>query len=100
VLLLAGPAPSKLRWLIVDAEAVTNVDYSAARVVRDLVRELTARGVVLAFARVHPALRRDLDRHHITEAVGANHIFLKLHDARDAYRDAQAAPSPPSSPHS
>jgi len=92
--LLAGPAPSKLRWLIVDAEAVTNVDYSAARVVHELVRELTSRGVTLAFARVHPALQRDLDRHHLTEAVGANRIFQKLHDARDAWRDSQASASP------
>ena len=94
ILLLAGPAPSKLRWLIVDAEALTNVDYSAARVVRELVRQLSSRGVALAFARVHPALQRDLDRHQITEAVGANRIFQKLHDARDAYRDSQVTASP------
>jgi sulfate permease, SulP family len=98
ILLLAGPAPSKVRWLIVDSEALTNIDYSAARVVRELLRQLTARGVVLAFARVHPALQRDLDRHYITEAVGANHVFLKLHDARDACRDSQAPATPPS-PH-
>ena len=48
---LVGPTPSPVRWLIVDAEAITNVDYTAARMVRQLHKELVDRGVVLAFAR-------------------------------------------------
>ena len=65
--------PCQLRWLIIDSEAVTNIDYSGARVVRELHRELTERGVVLLFARVHPALEDYLERHHIM--VGANMSF-------------------------
>ena len=49
---LVGPAPSPVRWLVVDAEAITNVDYTAARVVRQLHEELAHCGVELAFARV------------------------------------------------
>jgi len=97
LLRLAGPSPSPLRWLIVDSEAITNVDYSAAAVVRDLCRSLTARGVALVFARVHPALQEDLDRHHITEALGVKHLFPRLHDALAAYHDFQAIPAPGSS---
>ena len=37
---LVGPAPSPVRWLVVDAEAITNVDYTAARMVRQLHEEL------------------------------------------------------------
>ena len=33
VLSLVGPSPTTVRWFIVDAEAITNLDYSAARVV-------------------------------------------------------------------
>jgi len=44
---IVGPAPSPLRWLLVDAGAITHVDYSAARVVRDLQKELAACGVAL-----------------------------------------------------
>jgi hypothetical protein len=30
---------------------------------------------------VHPALEQDLERHHITETVGPEHVFSRLHDA-------------------
>jgi high affinity sulfate transporter 1 len=83
--LLAGPAPSSLRWLVVDAGAIIQVDYTAARVVRELHEDLAQRGVELVFAHVQSDLRPDLDRHHLTEVIGANRIFDSLHDALDAY---------------
>ena len=94
LLRLVGPGPGKLRWLVIDSEAVTNIDYSAARVVRELHRNLGARGVVLVFARVHPELQADLGRHHIMETVGADHVFPRLHDALAAYHELQPSPSP------
>jgi SulP family sulfate permease len=84
---LGGRADSNLRWVVVDSEAVTNVDYSAARVVRELAKNLAGRGIALVFARVHPELQADLDRHHITEAVGRGHIFSRLHEAVTAYHE-------------
>ena len=83
---LADQSNFGLRWLIVDCEAITNVDYSAARVVRELSGSLAARGIVLVFARVHPELLADFDRHHITEVVGRGRIFPRLHEAIAAYR--------------
>lgn len=82
---LASRAGSGLRWIIVDSEAMTNVDYSAARVVRELDKGLAARGIALVFARVHPELQADLDRHRLTEAVGRGHIYSRLHEAIAAY---------------
>jgi MFS superfamily sulfate permease-like transporter len=83
--LLARPAPSSLRWLVVDAGAIIQVDYTAARVVRELHDDLAQRGVELVFAHVQSDLKPDLDRHHLTEVIGANRIFDSLHDALDAY---------------
>jgi MFS superfamily sulfate permease-like transporter len=82
---LAGPAPSPLRWLIVDAGAITNVDYTAAQVMRELQQDLTDRGVALVFARVRFELQPDLDRHHLTEIIGRERIFDSLHEALGAY---------------
>jgi sulfate permease, SulP family len=78
---LVGPAPSPVRWLIVDAEAITQLDYTAARVVRQLQHELVRCGVRLLFARVEHYLRADFDRHHLTEVIGRDRIFQRLHDA-------------------
>src|SRR5258706_16432668 len=52
ILPLVGPPPTSVRWLIVDAEAITNVDYPAARVVEELKKTLTNAGVIFGFARV------------------------------------------------
>jgi MFS superfamily sulfate permease-like transporter len=86
------PMPSAVRWLVVDAEAMTHVDYTAARVVLELKRNLTEAGVELAFARVPWDTRADFDRHHLTESIGQSRIFNRLHDAIAAF-EQQAKPS-------
>jgi sulfate permease, SulP family len=82
---LVGPAHTPTRWLIVDAEAITNVDYTAAQMVRQLQQDLVNRGVVLAFARVPLSLKADLDRHHLTEVIGPSRFFDRLHNALAAF---------------
>ena len=81
------PLPSAVRWLVVDAEAMTHVDYTAARVVLELKRNLTEAGVELAFARVPWDMRADFDRHHLAEAIGSARIFNRLHDAIAAFEE-------------
>jgi len=82
---LANRSDSKGLWLVIDAEAITHVDYSASRVVRQVKQELVACGVELGFARVQWDLKADLDRHHLTEVIGAAWIFPRLHEARSAF---------------
>ena len=83
------PMPSTVRWVIVDAEAMTHVDYSAARVVTALKKNLTLAGVELAFARMPWDLRAEFDRHHLTEVIGPTWIFNRLHDAIAAFDRAE-----------
>jgi sulfate permease, SulP family len=82
---LVGQPPSQVRWLIVDAEAITNLDYSAARVVLELQQNLTSCGTQLGFARIRWDLRADFTRHHLTESIDPLLIFNRLHDARSAF---------------
>jgi sulfate permease, SulP family len=74
-----------VRWLVVDAEAMTDLDYSAARVVCDIQRELARAGVMLAFARVSPYLKADFERHHVTDCVPPEVLFPRLRDALDGF---------------
>jgi high affinity sulfate transporter 1 len=78
---LIGHAPTPVRWFIVDADAITDVDYSAARSIRELLDDLAQQKVGMMFARVGPYLRSDMDRHRITDAVGEARIFRTLHEA-------------------
>jgi SulP family sulfate permease len=89
--LLVGPAPSSVRWVIVDAGAITHVDYTAARVVRELQQNLAERHVELVFAHVQSDLKPDLDRHHLTEAIGADRIFDTLREALACYHQVKVA---------
>jgi MFS superfamily sulfate permease-like transporter len=85
------PMPSAVLWVVVDAEAMTHVDYTAARVVLELKKNLTEAGVELAFARLPWDLRSDFERHHLTEAIGPSRIFNRLHDAIAAF-DGRSKP--------
>jgi len=78
---LVEHAVSPVHWFVVDAGAITDLDYSAARSVRDLIEDLNRLGVKLVFGRVNPYLRADMDRHGITAAIGEGCIFNTLHEA-------------------
>jgi len=84
VRMLAASAPAPLHWLIVDAGAITHVDFTAARVVREVQIDFSARGTGLVFAHVQSDLKPDLDRHHLTQAIGPSRIFDSLHEALTA----------------
>jgi len=86
VRMLAASAPKPLHWLIVDAGAITNVDFTAARVLVEVQKDLAAQGTGLVFAHVQSDLKPDLDRHHLTEVIGPNRIFGTLHEACAALR--------------
>ena len=79
-------APTPVSWLVVDAGAITNVDYSAARVLRALQDDLIRNGVVLVLVHAQSSLQADLDRHRLTDVIGADHIFDTLHEALAAIR--------------
>jgi MFS superfamily sulfate permease-like transporter len=89
-------APSPVRWFIVDADAITDIDYSAAHSIRELLDDLARQKVGMMFARVGPYLRSDMDRHRITAAIGEDRIFTTLHEALAAARggapEAHAGP--------
>jgi SulP family sulfate permease len=83
---LVDGAPTPIRWFIVDAGAITDIDYSAGQAIRDLLDDLTRQGIAVVFARVSPYLRSDMDRHRITAAIGETRIFTTLHEAVAAVR--------------
>jgi sulfate permease, SulP family len=83
---LVEHAPAPVQWFIVDAGAITDIDYSAAQSIRDLLDDLRHKGVNVAFARVSSYLRSDMDRHGVTATVGEKQIFTTLHEAIAAVR--------------
>ncbi|MEZ0603672.1 SulP family inorganic anion transporter [Paraburkholderia sp. IW21] len=78
---LIDHAPSAVHWFVIDASAITDLDYSAARSVGELCETLKRSGIEVIFARVNQYLRSDMDRHGITPIVETRCIFNTLHEA-------------------
>ena len=91
---LVDTAPHPVRWFVVEASAITDLDYSAGRSVNLLCKELAARGIKVIFARVNRYLRADMDRHGVTFVIGAGNIHETLHGALAGAQDAAQPPSP------
>ncbi|WP_233863280.1 SulP family inorganic anion transporter [Paraburkholderia adhaesiva] len=83
---LVDHAPTTVRCFVIDAAAITDLDYSAGRSVGDLCESLSNRGVKVIFGRVNRYLRSDMDRHGITRVVGAENLYTTLHEALAAAR--------------
>jgi sulfate permease, SulP family len=83
---LVEHAPTPVRWFIVDAGAITDLDYSAARSIRELLDDLARQKVGVIFGRVSPYLKSDMDRHGVTAAIGEARVFTTLHEAVAAVR--------------
>lgn len=94
ILCLVGSSPSSVRWVIVDAEAIEDLDYSASRVVKALNGDLAKAGVSLGFARLSSGAKADFDRHRLTEAINPSLLFNRLHDALEAFDKFNETPQP------
>lgn len=62
VLNLIEDPPSPVRWLVVDARAVTELDYSGGRVLAELHQDLSQKGIVLAMIVVQVRHKNSLER--------------------------------------
>ena len=90
---LVEHAPTSVHWFVVDAGAITNIDYSAAQSLSDLLDDLVRQKVNMIFARVRPSLHSDMDRHRVTAAISETRIFATAPrsprcSARERSRDA------------
>ena len=79
-----------MHWVVIDAAAIANLDYTAARVVREMLKQVAAQGVKLGFVRVPQYLAADLRRHHLMEVIDPSMIFPRLHDVADDYAKRHA----------
>nr|WP_052944564.1 SulP family inorganic anion transporter [Acetobacter orleanensis] len=83
---LIQTAPTPVRCVVVDASAITDIDYSAAALLRNVLQELQAQSILVLFGRVNPFLHADMERHRISAALGEGNIYPQLHTAVAAAR--------------
>ena len=67
---LIEKAHTPVKWLVLEAEAISNVDLSAGQTVRKVLEELSGKGASVVFGRVNPDHLADMRRHRIAELTG------------------------------
>jgi MFS superfamily sulfate permease-like transporter len=82
---LVDEAPSPVRWLAIDATAITGLDFSAGRALAQLQQDLAKAGIVLAFIALPEKHHADLESMGLIELFGTNRIFESRHACLAAY---------------
>lgn len=79
-----GQAPD-VKWFVLNAEAIVEVDITAMEAVEELRNELTQRGIVFGMAHVKQELMDEMVSFGLAEAVGRDRIFHTLPTAVAAF---------------
>jgi high affinity sulfate transporter 1 len=91
---LAAQAATPVKWLVLDVQAMVDIDTSGAEVLHQVLSGLADRGVTVALSRANPDLLDLLQRYHLLESIADEHIYPTNRHALAAYRDAYDLPSP------
>jgi high affinity sulfate transporter 1 len=78
-------SPTPVRWVVVAAEPVTDLDTTAADVLRELDEELAGEGVDLRFAEMKDPVKDRLRRYALYERFGDDHFYPTIGAAVSAY---------------
>ena len=78
-------SPTPVRWAVVAAEPVTDLDTTAADVLRELDEELAGAGVDLRFAEMKDPVKDRLKRYALYERFGDDHFYPTIGAAVSAY---------------
>ncbi|MFG1622622.1 SulP family inorganic anion transporter [Kribbella sp. NPDC049227] len=81
---IAGDDPD-LRWIIVAAEPITDVDTTASDMLQELDAWLNARGVSLVFAELKDPVREKIERYELTRTINPAHFHPTLDEAVAEY---------------
>jgi len=83
---LIASSPSPVRWFVIDAQAITDIDVTAAEALRALEQELQKQGIAMKFAHANRPLREILQRIGFTGELGQESFFHAVHECADAFQ--------------
>jgi high affinity sulfate transporter 1 len=82
---LVADATHPVRWVVVAAEPITDIDTTAADTLHELLAELRQEHVTLAFAELKGPVKDLLRRYGLFDAVGADRFFPTVGTAVNGY---------------
>ena len=78
---LVYSAELPVQWFILEARAITEIDYSASKTIRDVVKELATHNVAVIVTGLAPEVRVQFDRDGLTNLIGIDRFFNHLDEA-------------------
>jgi high affinity sulfate transporter 1 len=72
---LITQAPAPVRWFVLDAEAIIDIDTTGAETLHQVLKLLANRGVTFALARASPQLPPLLQRYQLLGLIGADRLY-------------------------
>ena len=87
---LLARASTPVRWFVLDAEAMVDVDTTGAEVLRQAITMLTKRGIVFAVSRADRSFRSWLERYELMELIDQRRFYPTNRHAAAAFREDQA----------
>ena len=85
ILAAVDAAAAPVRWVVVAAEPITDVDTTAAETLEELDAELATRGAELAFAELKDPVKDRLQRYGLEKRIGREFFFPTLGVAVKAF---------------
>ncbi len=82
---IVNEADASLEWLIIDAQAITDMDVTAAQRFAGLHREMQERGVEIKIADAPRPFREELAKVGLSEALGSQQFFVSVKKAVEAF---------------
>ncbi len=76
-----------VRWVVVQCEAITDIDVSAAQMLEQLDKELNGRGVHMAFVELRTRLEHLLQRYGLFETLDRDRFYPTLETALSVIRN-------------
>ncbi|MEI7843497.1 MAG: SulP family inorganic anion transporter [Gallionellaceae bacterium] len=81
---------SNVKWLIIDAQAITDMDVTAAQRFAELHREMLGQGVEIKIADAPRPFREELAKVGLSEALGSQQFFVSVKKAVEAFEQQQS----------
>ena len=88
---LIATSPTPVRWFLLDAQAITDIDVTAAEALYRLQAELRVRRIALKVAHANRPLRQVLERIGLAQEVGRESFFPSVHECVAAF-EAETSP--------
>ncbi|MFA5331866.1 MAG: SulP family inorganic anion transporter [Methanoregula sp.] len=78
-----------LRWLCLSAVSIQDIDFSGSEALRQIHGKLKKRGIELVLSSVEEPVMRQLERDHLIDCIGKDHVFEFTKDVIIAYQKSR-----------